>query len=220
MHVAEIRDTDIAIVGMACRFPGASSPEEFWRNIRDGIVSIRRLSPEELAANGATESEWSQQHYVPVSAALGDVKGFDAAFFGIGPRDAAIMDPQHRHFLEVAWEALEHAGHAPGTSEARVGVFAGSGLNTYFLRNLMTHPELVDSVGLFLLRHTGNDKDFLATEVSYKFDLSGPSVNVQTACSSSMVAIHLASQSLLSGECDVALAGGSTIEVPSGRGYL
>ncbi len=217
--MTEVRDTDIAIVGMACRFPGASTPEAFWQNIRDGVVSIRRLSREELLAAGADESELDDPAYVPVSAVLDDVPGFDAAFFGYGPRDAAIMDPQHRHFLEVSWQALEHAGHAPGTSEARVGVFAGSGLDTYLIRNLVTNPELIESTGLFLVRHTGNDKDFLATEVSYKLDLTGPSVNVQTACSTSLVAMHLAGQSLLSGECDVALAGGSTIEVPAGRGY-
>ena len=122
---------------------------------------------------------------------------FDAGFFGIGPRDAAIMDPQHRHFLECAWEALETAGHVPERFAGAIGVFAGCGMNTYMLNNLLTNPTLVDQVGMFLLRHTANDKDFLTTTVSYKLDLRGPSVNVQTACSTSLVAVHLAVQSLL-----------------------
>lgn len=217
--MTEVRDTDIAIVGMACRFPGAATPEAFWENVRNGVASFRTLSREEMLAAGAQESDLDDPAYVPVAAVLDDVEGFDASFFGYGPRDAAILDPQHRHFLEVSWSALEHAGHAPGTSDARVGVFAGSGMNTYLVRNLLTNPDLIDSTGLFLIRHTGNDKDFLSTEVSYKLNLTGPSVNVQTACSTSLVAIHLASQSLLNGECDVALAGGSTIDLYGTGGY-
>ena len=144
---------------------------------------------------------------------------FDPGFFAIGPRDAAIMDPQHRHFIECAWDALEASGHVPERFDGSIGVFAGCGMNTYMLNNLLTNRNLVDQIGMFLLRHTGNDKDFLTTAVSYKLDLRGPSVNVQTACSTSLVAVHLAVQSLLALECDLALAGGSTIEVPHRVGY-
>ena len=150
---------------------------------------------------------------------LDDVDMFDPGFFGIGKRDAAIMDPQHRHFMECCWEALETSGHIPERFAGAIGVFAGCGMNTYMLNNLLTNPQLVEQVGMFLLRHTANDKDFLSTTVSYRLDLRGPSVNVQTACSTSLVAVHLAAQSLLAFECDLALAGGSTIEVPHRAGY-
>ena len=118
-------------------------------------------------------------------------------FFGLSPLDAAIMDPQHRHFLECSWEALENAGHDPERFPGAIGVFAGSGVNTYMLYNLMSNPHLLKTVGFFLLRHTGNDKDFLTTRVSYHLNLTGPSLNVQTACSTSLVAIHVACQSLI-----------------------
>ena len=130
------------------------------------------------------------------------------------------MDPQHRQFLEVAWEALENAGHPPEGFGGSIGVYAGCGMGSYFYFNLCTNPDLIDSTGMFLLRHTGNDKDFLSTRVSHILDLKGPSINVQTACSTSLVAVHFAAKALLSGECDMALAGGVTIELPQGRGYL
>ena len=145
---------------------------------------------------------------------------FDAKFFGFSPREASIMDPQHRHFLEVAWQALENAGHVPATFGGSIGVFGGSGHNAYMPLNLLSNPKLMASVGFFLVRHTGNDKDFLTTRVSYLLNLRGPSVNVQTACSTSLVAIHMGVQSLLNGECDMALAGGVTIELPHRHGYL
>ncbi len=144
---------------------------------------------------------------------------FDNELFGIGARDASIMDPQHRVFLECVWEAIESAGHVPERFDGAVGVFAGCGFDTYLINNLITNPKLVDQIGWFLLRHTSNDKDFLPTFVSYKLDLRGPSVSVQTACSTSLVAIHLAAQSLIGFECDMAVAGGSTIEIPQGVGY-
>ncbi|MCL4676855.1 MAG: type I polyketide synthase, partial [Pararhodobacter sp.] len=145
---------------------------------------------------------------------------FDADFFGFSPKEAAILDPQHRQFLEVAWEALENAGTVPERFDGTIGVYAGCGMGSYFYFNLCTNRDLVRDVGLFLLRHTGNDKDFLSTRVSHIFDLRGPSINVQTACSTSLVALHYAVQALLSGECDMALAGGVTVELPQGRGYL
>ncbi|MDP3379274.1 MAG: type I polyketide synthase, partial [Brevundimonas sp.] len=145
---------------------------------------------------------------------------FDADFFGFSPKEAAILDPQHRQFMEVAWEALENAGHPPENFKGAIGVYAGCGMGSYFYFNLCSNPDLVDQTGMFLLRHTGNDKDFLATRVSHILDLKGPSINVQTACSTSLVAVHYAAQALLNGECDMALAGGVTIELPHARGYL
>ncbi len=215
----EFDESDIAVVGMSCRFPGARSPSAFWANVRDGVESIERLDEAELLEAGVSPAVLADPAYVRSCAPLQDMDRFDAEFFGLSPKDAAIMDPQHRHFLECAWEALEDAGHPPASFGGAIGVYAGCGMNAYMMFNLLTNPGLVESVGLFLLRHTGNDKDFLATRASFELNLRGPSVNVQTACSTSLVAVHLASQSLLSNECDLALAGGVTIEQPHRRGY-
>lgn len=210
----------IAIVGMAGRFPGARNISEFWRNLRDGVESIRSCSDAELLAAGATPEELASPDYVKRASVLDDVPMFDASFFGLSPRDASIMDPQHRHFLECAWEALEDAAHPPQRFDGSIGVFAGSGMNAYLIHNLLANRRLLESTGLFQLKQTGNDKDVLATRVSYQLDLRGPSINVQTACSTSLVAVHLACQSLLNCECDLALAGGVTIEIPHGQGYI
>jgi acyl transferase domain-containing protein/NAD(P)-dependent dehydrogenase (short-subunit alcohol dehydrogenase family)/acyl carrier protein len=214
-----VADGDIAIVGMAARLPDATDQHQFWDNLRRGHESVRQLSEEEMLAAGATREMLVRPNYVPYAATLEGLADFDAEFFGFSPKEAAILDPQHRQFLEASWEALEDAGHVPESFDGAIGVFAGCGMNGYFMFNLLTNPELVREVGLFLLRHTGNDKDFLATRASYLFNLRGPSVNVQTACSTSLVATHLAVQHLLTGECDIALAGGVTIEMPHGRGY-
>ncbi len=216
----EISDTDIAVIGMAGRFPGARSVDELWENVVNGVESIREYSDRELAERGVDASLLRNPLYVRRGAPLDDMEMFDAPFFGFSPKDAAIMDPQHRHFLEVSWEALERAGYTPERFDGSIGVFAGSGMTSYMMFNLVTNPQLMRSTGLFLVRHTGNDKDFLTTRVSYELDLKGPSINVQTACSTSLVAIHYAAQSLLNGECDMALAGGVTIELPHGQGYL
>ncbi|MCC5986616.1 MAG: SDR family NAD(P)-dependent oxidoreductase [Pararhodobacter sp.] len=213
-------DTDIAIIGMAAHLPGAASVAQYWQNLRAGQSAIRRLSEEELLAAGEDRALMRQPNYVPFAAPLDGFKGFDAEFFGFSPKEAAILDPQHRQFLEVAWEALENAGRRAEPGEGRVAVYAGCGMGSYFYVNLCSNRDLVRDVGLFLLRHTGNDKDFLATRVSHILDLRGPAVNVQTACSTSLVAVHYATQALLGGECDMALAGGVTIELPHGRGYL
>jgi amino acid adenylation domain-containing protein len=210
----------IAIVGMAGRYPGARNTSEFWRNLRDGVESIRSLSDAELRAAGVSPEELASPDYVKRASVLDDVPMFDAFFFGLSPRDASIMDPQHRHFLECAWEALEDAGHPPQRFDGSIGIFAGSGMNTYLIHNLLANRRLLASTGLFQLKQTGNDKDVLATRVSYQLDLRGPSINVQTACSTSLVAVHLACQSLLNCECDLALAGGVTIEIPHGQGYI
>ena len=212
-------ENDIAIVGMAIRVPGASTPEEFWKNLTGGVEATKHYSDEELLARGVSRGTLADANYVKAGITLQDMDAFDPEFFGFSQKEAAILDPQHRQFYEVCWEALESAGHPPERFEGAIGVFAGCGMGAYFTFNLLSNPELVDSVGLFLLRHTGNDKDFLSTRVSYAFNLNGPCVNVQTACSTSLVATHLAVQSLLSGECDMALAGGVTIELPHGVGY-
>ena len=170
-------------------------------------------------AAGVDEVTLASSEYVRRSGVLDGVDCFDAGFFGIGARDAAIMDPQHRLFLECSWEALESAGYVPEKFGGSIGVFVGCGANTYLFNNLLSDKKLLEQVGWFLLRHTSNDKDFLATGVSYRLDLHGPSISVQTACSTSLVAVHLAVQSLLLLECDMALAGGVTIEVPHAVGY-
>ncbi|MFW2589660.1 type I polyketide synthase [Sagittula sp. SSi028] len=213
-------ENDIAIVGMAAHLPGAEDIAAYWRNLRDGVSSIRRLSEDDLRAAGEDPGLMRHRDYVPFAAPLDGFAEFDADFYGLSPKDAAIMDPQHRQFLEVAWEALETAGHVPEGFDGQIGVFAGCGMGSYFYFNVCSNPDLVDTTGMFLLRHTGNDKDFLTTRLSHVLDLKGPSVNLQTACSTSLVAVHYAAQSLLNGECDMALAGGVTIELPQGRGYL
>ncbi len=211
---------DIAVVGLACRFPDALTPDAFWNNLRTGHESLKELDDEQLRAAGVSDAELSDPDYVKASMSLQDLKCFDAEFFGFSPREAAIMDPQHRIFLETCWEALENAGHNPDVFDGPIGVFAGSGHNAYLPYNLLSNPELIEDIGFFLLRHTGNDKDFLTTRVSYCLNLQGPSIAVQTACSTSLVAVHLAAQSLARFECDMAMAGGVTIEYPIGQGYL
>ena len=213
-------DEDIAIVGMAAHLPGAADVDTYWKNLCAGLESIRHLSPEELLANGESPARMRSRNFVPAAATLDRFEWFDAEFFGLSPKEAAIMDPQHRQFLEVAWEALEDAGHPPEKTPGSVGVFAGCGMGSYFYFNLCSNAELLRNTGMFLLRHTGNDKDFLSTRVSHVFDLKGPSLGIQTACSTSLVAVHVACQSLLNRECDMALAGGVTIELPHGRGYI
>ncbi|EEW26718.1 type I polyketide synthase [Rhodobacter ferrooxidans] len=215
-----ISDTDIAIVGMAAHLPGAPSIAAFWDNLRDGVESIRVLSDAELLAAGEAPDRLRHRNYVRAAAPLDQFDHFDADFFGFSPKEAAILDPQHRQFMEVAWEALENAGHPPENFPGAIGVYAGCGMGSYFYFNICSNPDLVENTGMFLLRHTGNDKDFLATRVSHIFDLKGPSISVQTACSTSLVAVHFGVQALLNGECDMVLAGGVTIELPQGRGYI
>ncbi|MES2890005.1 MAG: type I polyketide synthase, partial [Pseudomonadota bacterium] len=219
-YTSDTFDTDIAVVGMAGRFPGARTISQYWDNLRNGVESLTTFTDEELLAAGVSPAMLDNPNYVKRGAVLPDMEMFDAPFFGFSPREASIMDPQHRHFLECAWEALEDAGHVPSRFPGAIGVFGGSGHNAYMPYNLLTNPKLMQAVGFFLVRHTGNDKDFLTTRVSYLLNLKGPSVNVQTACSTSLVAIHTGVQSLLNRECDMALAGGVTIELPHRHGYL
>ncbi len=213
-------DGRIAIIGMAGRFPGAQDLTTFWSNLRQGVESIRVLSDEELLAAGELPEHLRDPSYVPAAAPLDDIDQFDAAFFGMSPRDAAVFDPQHRLFLECAWEAFEHAGYVGERIDGAVGVFASCGASEYMFKNVLGNEHIAQSVGEWLVRHTGNDTNFLATRVSYELDLHGPSVSVQTACSSTLVAVHLACQSLLSGECDVALAGGAVVAPVQRRGYF
>ena len=210
----------IAIVGMAVDLPGAPDLAQFWENLRDGVCSIERLDEAALTAAGESARRLQHPDYVPAAARLAGFDQFDPEFFGFSAKEATILDPQHRKFLEVSWHALENAGHPPERFDGPIGVYAGCGMGSYFYFNLCSNPDLVDDVGMFLLRHTGNDKDFLATRVSHVLDLKGPSVNIQTACSTSLVAVHYACDALRQGSCDMALAGGVTIELPHGRGYL
>ncbi len=210
---------EVAVIGMAGRFPGARNVDELWRNLRAGVESITFFTDQELAAAGVDAALRRSPGYVPAKGCLTNVDRFDAEFFGIGPREAEILDPQQRLFLECAWEAIESAGYDLERYSGWVGVYAGSAMSTYFLANLLSHPELLRTVG-HLQVGLGNDKDYLATRTSYKLGLEGPSLNVQTACSTSLVAIHLACQALLRGECDMALAGGVSIGFPHYTGYL
>ncbi len=209
---------EIAVIGMAGRFPGARDVGEFWRNLCAGVESIAVFSEEELAARGVSRALLERPEYVRAAGVVEGEDLFDAAFFGFTPREADILDPQHRLLLECAWEALEDAGYDPRAFRRPIGVYAGSKLSGY-LFNVASNPELVEAVGL-LQTAVANDKDYLATRVSYKLDLTGPSFVVQTACSTSLVAVHLACQGLLAGECDMALAGGVSVGSAQRIGYL
>lgn len=205
----------IAIIGMSARFPQSRSVREYWQHLINGDLLIDDLKEEELRLDGVKDATLSNSGYVRRGNAIESADSFDASFFGLSRREAEILDPQHRVFLECAWEALENAGRT-GEGEP-VGVFAGAGINTYVLQ-LLGNSEVVRSVGDYQLM-LGNDKDFLATRAAYKLNLRGPSVTVQTACSTSLAAVHIACRSLLSRECSMALAGGVSISFPQAVGY-
>ena len=209
----------IAIIGMSGRFPGAADLDAFWRNLRDGVESISFFSDEELHAAGVSPALIAHPQYVKAKAIMDDVELFDAAFFGYTPREAEVIDPQQRMFLECAVAALEHAGYDPQTYQGLVGVYAGVGMSSYLLFNLAGNDELLAVAGFQQLM-IGNEKDHLPLRVSYKLNLTGPSINVNTTCSTSLVAVHLACQSLSSGECDLALAGGVSFFLPQRAGHL
>ncbi|RCJ21835.1 polyketide synthase [Nostoc minutum NIES-26] len=206
---------EVAIIGLSGRFPGAKDTDEFWHNLINGVESISSFSDEELLSEGIDQASLDNPDYVKAGSVLADVEKFDAAFFGYTPREAEIIDPQHRLFLECAWQALENAGYNSQTYESPIGVFASAGMNNYLLNNLYGNRELLETSAI-----AANDKDHLSTLVSYKLNLTGPSITVQTTCSSSLVAVHLACQSLLSGDCEMALAGGVSIPLPQKTGYL
>lgn len=210
----------IAIVGMACRFPGADTVDEFWQNLRDGVESVVSYSDEALIKAGVPSHMLADPSYVKSGSTIDGIEMFDASFFGYSPREATMMDPQHRLFLECAHEAFENAGYYPTNYPGAIGVFAGSLINSYLIDSIRSRRIPVDLDFLkFFETLIGSDKDFLATRVSYKLNLKGPSVTVQTACSTALTAVHLATQSLLSGESDMALAGAVSIRVPHGHGY-
>ncbi|UHQ21816.1 amino acid adenylation domain-containing protein [Lysobacter sp. 5GHs7-4] len=208
----------IAIVAMSGRFPGATDVEAFWRNLCDGRDSITVFGPEDLDPAVAARDR-DDPAYVPARGVIDGVERFDAAFFGIGPKEAELMDPQHRIFLELAWECLERGGHVPDASSAPVGVFGGMFNASYFQRHVSAHPDLVDKVGAFQVM-LNNEKDFVATRVAHKLNLTGPAVSVHTACSTSLVAICQAVDSLTLGHCDMALAGGVAVTCPPRSGYF
>ncbi|MCP4663549.1 MAG: amino acid adenylation domain-containing protein, partial [bacterium] len=210
-------DSEIAIIAVAGRFPGAGTIEAFWRNLRDAEESITFFSAEELLARGADPALVSDPYYVRAGGVVDGADDFDADFFAMTPREALLTDPQHRLFLECAWEALERAGYDPERYPGRIGVFAGAGGSQYQL-HLLSDPRLAESLDEFQLR-LGTGNDFLASRVSYKLNLKGPGVVVQTACSTSLVAVHLACESLLRGKSDMALAGGATIDLDTGYRY-
>ncbi len=213
------RETDIAIIAVSGRFPGAKDPDQLWRNLLDRVEGISRFTDEELLAAGNDPELIANPNYIKAKGILGDIELFDAGFFAYNPRSAELTDPQHRVFLEVAWEAMERAGYDGERYPGRVGVFAGQSMNTYWLKNLYYHVDLVASVDS-LAAAIGNDKDSLTTEVSYRMNLRGPSVLVQSSSSTSLTAIHYACQSLISHECDMAITGGASIHVPEKTGYL
>ncbi|HEY0734716.1 MAG TPA: type I polyketide synthase, partial [Herpetosiphonaceae bacterium] len=211
-------DGDIAVVGMAGRFPGANTIQAFWHNLCQGVESIHFPDEQELAALGVDTAALRDPHYVKAAAVMDGVDLFDAAFFGYTPREAELMDPQHRVFLECAWEALEHAGYDPERYPGLIGVFGGGTTNTYLLYNLLSNRDKLSAFDPMQI-DVSNAADFVATRVSYKLNLKGPSFTVQTACSTSLLAIHIACQSLLNEECDMALAGGVSIHVKHPEGY-
>ncbi|GHG63572.1 type I polyketide synthase [Streptomyces griseocarneus] len=210
---------DVAIIGMACRFPGAPSPDAFWEVLREGRETVRFATEDELLAAGADPARLAVPGHVRAVQAIPGVDRFDAGHFGIGDDEAEILDPQHRHFLECALAALEDAGCDPRAYPGEIGVFGGAGMNTYLPGNLADRYAEASALGRYRLM-LANDKDFLTTRVSYKLGLRGPSVAVNTACSTSLVAVHLACLSLLAGECGIALAGAVHLRMPQDEGHV
>lgn len=210
---------EIAIIGMAGRFSGVENVEDFWKAISFGKETITYYTKEELLEKGVDERLLENEEYVLANGNMDSADKFDSAFFGVTPREADFMDPQQRVFLESCYEALENAGYSSEKYQGEIGVFAGCGPNNYLLKNLFQHPESLNSIGEFQTI-INNNSDYLTTRISYKLNLTGPSINVQTACSTSMVAIHLACQNLLSHGCDMALAGGVFIQFPHAEGYM
>ena len=213
-----IEQDAVAIIGMSCRFPGAPNVQLFWQNLKDGVESISFFSDEELMEAGVDPLLLKDSNYVKAGAILHDIEWFDAQFFGYSPREARLIDVQHRLFLECAWEALEDAGYDPQSYKGLIAVFAGASTSSYLLYNIHANPDLVQSLGKLEIG-LGNDLDYLATRVSYKLNLKGPSFTIQTSCSTSLVTVNMACDSLLSGQSDMAIAGGVSITLPQKQGY-
>jgi len=212
-------DFDIAIVGMAGRFPKSNNLFDFWQNLIKGNDAITFHSDEELLSYGINKDLIKNKSFIKAEAVLDDYDKFDAAFFGFSPRIAQITDPQFRIFFECAWEAFENAGYIPGLIKCPVGVFAGAGGKNYFNDYIFNNSEVLSTTDPFEIS-IGNNNDFLSTRLSYLFNLKGPSFTVQTACSTSLVSTHLACQSLLNNECDIAVAGGVKIASPKKYGHF
>lgn len=211
--------TDTAIIGIGCRLPGATGPSEFWDLIRSGSTTFDTVDEAEARRFGYTDRHFADNAFVPVRSALKDFDSFDADFFGISNRDAALMDPQQRVFLETVWAALADAGHTDDHSTRRIGVFGSSTSSTY-LTGPVTDAGLWNSTDINFSAMLANDKDFLCTRTSYTLGLTGPSVVVQSACSSSLLAVHMAKAALARNECDLAIVGGVSISLPHLGGYL
>nr|WP_042187316.1 type I polyketide synthase [Kibdelosporangium sp. MJ126-NF4]CEL17992.1 Malonyl CoA-acyl carrier protein transacylase [Kibdelosporangium sp. MJ126-NF4]CTQ90780.1 Malonyl CoA-acyl carrier protein transacylase (EC 2.3.1.39) [Kibdelosporangium sp. MJ126-NF4] len=213
------RDADIAVIGLSGRFPGAGTLAEFWSVLRDGVETHTELGDDELRRAGVAEELIGDPRLVRRRPILAGAALFDAGFFGYTPSEAEIIDPQQRLFLECAWEAVESAGYDPDRFDGSIGVFGGGGPSSYLMSHLCADPAYLARVGQFpaLL---GNEKDFIAPRTSYKLNLRGPSISVLTGCSSSLVAVHLAAQSVVNGESDMALAGGATVYFPQRAGYV
>jgi phthiocerol/phenolphthiocerol synthesis type-I polyketide synthase E len=208
----------IAVIGFAGRFPGAANVDEFWQNLVAGVECISTFNDEELTASGLDAPALRKDPtFVPARGILKNAEWFDATFFGMNARQAEVTDPQQRLFFEVTWEALERAGYDPERVSGAVALYAGAGTSTYYLKNLYGRSDLVDQVGERVI-NMGNEKDYLATHVAYKLDLRGPAINVNTACSTSLVAVCQACQGLLNYQCDIALAGGVFINFPQRSG--
>ena len=210
-------ENKVAIIGMAGRFPGAKTLKEFWSNLENGVESLSDFTDEDLLASGIPESRINDENLVKKGFVLDDIDKFDAKFFNCSPSEARMMDPQIRFFLECAWEVLENSGYDPDRYTGKIGVFSGMGMNSYIF-NFAKNRSTIKSGEAFQTKIL-NDKDFLSTWASYKLNLTGPSVSIQTACSTSLVAVHMAVQSLLNGECDIAIAGAVSIGVPQKLGH-
>lgn len=210
---------DIAVIGMACRFAGASDWRAYWRNLLDGVESLTLLDDGQMIEAGVDPAKLRSPDYVKAAFIVPDHDRFDSGFFGYSPHEARLIDPQQRHLLEVSWEAFEDAGYPPGSDHGSVGVYAATGsvVTNYMMNELADHPDARGATASLL--HIGNDKDFAATRVSFKLDLTGPSLNVQTACSTSLVLVHLAVNAVANGECEMALAAASTMRIPHTAGY-
>jgi len=211
----------IAITGLACRLPGARDAGEFWRNLADGVESVRTWEPDEQAMMGVPSllEEIRDQNYIPAAGLLDDVEYFDAAFFGMSAREAEVRDPQQRLFLELAYTALEDGGYNPAAYPGDIGVFAGTGEDAYQWWYTRRNPAALAAAGPIGVM-IGSHPDYVATLASYKLNLHGPSMTLHTACSTSLVALHLACEALRNGECDMALTGGVNVDLPLGRGYI
>ncbi|MFC4117862.1 type I polyketide synthase [Nonomuraea zeae] len=209
----------IAIIGLSCRVPGAGDAQRFWRNLADGVESLTTYTLEEQRALGVAEGMLSDPNFVPAAMVLDDHQDFDAGFFGMSIREAEVRDPQHRLFLELSHTALEDAGYDPFRYPGEIGVYAGTGTDAYQWRNIRSNAQAHKNAG-WLAVMVGNHVDYCATLTSYKLDLRGPSYTVHTACSSALVAVHIACEALRNGECDMALAGAAMLDLPQGEGYV